>query len=245
MGFILLRFAVGAAGARAVRAPPRVGRARAPRRPTPSARSCSVAPRSGSSPRSRLLLPERRACSTRRRRTPRSSPGSSSCSRRSSRRSSPAAARRTGIVLAVAVSVVGLFLLTGAELSHELRRCGHARSRGAVRRLDLAHRRCSRNRFDIFGLDRGPARAWSRCLRSRSSSSTGSAQSTPRSILAVIVTGVGCSRGRVQPLSLGPADVEPTPGRASSTCSSRSSPGSSATRSGERLGRRRLPRRGR
>ena len=68
----------------------------------------------------------------RRRRTPRSSRACSSSSRRSSRRSCCARRPPPNVLAAVVVATVGLFLLTGADLSPELgRRCSRSAARSS------------------------------------------------------------------------------------------------------------------
>ncbi len=217
-------------GARTVRAPALVGRAAPARRPTRCATFLLGGRLARRHRRVRLPDPERRARSTRRRRTPRSSPGSSPSSRRSSRRSSTGGSPGRGIVLAVAISIVGLFLLTGAELSMSYGDAITLVTARAVRLLVRPHRDARQPLRHLRAHD-GPARGGRARLDPVRRSSTASGTIDGGVILTVIFTGVGLLGGRVQPLGLGPADDRRRPGRASSTCSSRWSPGSSGTRS--------------
>ena len=145
------------------------------------------------------------------------------------------ASRRRNVLAAVVIAVVGLFLLTGADLSLNSGDCSTLGCAFFFGIWIYIGGRLSQ-RYDPVMLtalqlvDRRGARGAGR------RASTGSGTSTGRSVVAVVVTGVVLQRDRVQPAAVGPALRRAEPGR-----------GDPAVRAGRRrrrrLRRRRAPRR--
>ena len=89
----------------------------------------------------------------------------------------------------------------------ELRRRGHARWPRSCSAAGTSASGVLANRFDIFGLTDGPARGGRARLRSRSSIVDGLGHRRRRGRSSrCVFTGIGCSAVALQPLGLGPAD---------------------------------------